>query len=172
MTENAGSRHPTVLSIGALWRMRLRASIRSLRQNWALFAENKIGLFGLGIILFFGLMASAHPILMNTIWEPRIYDPIIGYDTEVLLHPSSPSVRHLLGTDPLGRDVLSQLMYSTALRICFGLVGGADNGLDRYFDRGLHRVLWRRAGYAFYASGRSHQYFAVYRLIGCVECAV
>ncbi len=122
MTENAGSRHPTVLSIGALWQMRLRASIRSLRQNWALFAENKIGLFGLGIILFFGLMASAHPILMNTIWEPRIYDPIIGYDTEILLHPSSPSVRHLLGTDPLGRDVLSQLMYSTRSEFALGLL--------------------------------------------------
>ena len=122
MTENVVTRQPTVLSSGALWRLRVGASLKALRQNWTLFAENKIGLFGLGIILFFGLMAVAHPILMNTIWEPRIYDPITGYDFETLLHPSSPSVRHLLGTDPLGRDVLSQLMYSTRSEFALGLV--------------------------------------------------
>ncbi len=122
MTENVVTRQPTILSSGALLRLRVGASLKALRQNWALFAENKIGLFGLGIILFFGLMAVVHPILMNTIWEPRIYDPITGYDFETLLHPSSPSVRHLLGTDPLGRDVLSQLMYSTRSEFALGLV--------------------------------------------------
>lgn len=105
-----------------LWRVRLRLLAKSLRTSWALFAENPIGLIGLGVIIFFGLLALAHPILMNTVWEPRIYDPLMGYDMEIAFHPSAPSTRHLLGTDPLGRDVLSQLMYSTRYEFALGIL--------------------------------------------------
>lgn len=105
-----------------LWRIRLRLLAKSLRTSWALFAENPIGLIGLGMIIFFGLLAAAHPILMNTVWEPRIYDPLMGYDMEIAFHPSAPSTRHLLGTDPLGRDVLSQLMYSTRYEFALGIL--------------------------------------------------
>ena len=104
-----------------LWRVRLRLLVKSLRTGWALFAENPIGLIGLGVIIFFGLLAAAHPILMNTVWEPRVYDPLMGYDMETAFHPSDPSARHLLGTDPLGRDVLSQLMYSTRYEFALGI---------------------------------------------------
>ncbi len=105
-----------------LWRVRLSLFWKSLRTNWAMFSENPIGLIGLGVILFFALFALAHPILMNTIWEPRVYDPISGYDMEIPFHPSPPSARHLLGTDPLGRDILSQLMYSTRYEFALGIL--------------------------------------------------
>ncbi len=105
-----------------LWRVRLNLSLKALRANWALFAENPIGLIGLGMIIFFGLFALAHPILINTVWEPRVYDPTMGYDMEIAFHPSAPSPRHLLGTDPLGRDVFSQLMYSTRYEFVLGLL--------------------------------------------------
>jgi peptide/nickel transport system permease protein len=105
-----------------MWRVRLNLSIKALRTNWALFAENPIGLVGLGVIVFFGLFALAHPILMNTVWEPRIYHPVSGFDMEIAFHPSPPSARHLLGTDPLGRDVLSQLMYSTRFEFALGIL--------------------------------------------------
>lgn len=105
-----------------LWRVRLKLLAKSLRTSWALFSENPIGLIGLGIIIFFGLLAAAHPILMKTVWEPRTYDPLMGYDMEIAFHPSAPSARHLLGTDPLGRDVLSQLMYSTRYEFALGVL--------------------------------------------------
>jgi len=143
-----------------LWRIRLRLMWQGLCKNWALFAENKIGLIGLGIILFFLLLLLAHPILMATVWDAKVYDPVIGYDEitidvtvvegqvsdplreinvdvaridydpkaqvgdvlNILSQPASPSARHLLGTDPLGRDVLSQLMYSTASEFALGIV--------------------------------------------------
>ncbi len=105
-----------------LWRVRLRLWWRSIRGGWALFAENPIGLIGLGIILFFGLIAIAHPILMRTVWEPRVYDPVSGFDLEIPFHPSPPSARHLLGTDPQGRDILSQLMYSTRFEFALGIL--------------------------------------------------
>jgi peptide/nickel transport system permease protein len=105
-----------------LWRVRLNLFMRGLRTNWAMFAENPIGMLGLGIIVFFGLFALAHPILMEAVWDPVIYHPVSGFDMEIAFHPSSPSAKHLLGTDPLGRDVLSQLMYSTRNEFVLGIV--------------------------------------------------
>ena len=63
-----------------LWRIRLRLFRRSFAKNWGLFKESKMGLIGLAIIILFGLMAVAHPILMSTVWDPAIYDPVSGYD--------------------------------------------------------------------------------------------
>ena len=105
-----------------LWRIRLKLFARGFKKNWALFAENPIGLIGLGVIVFFGLIALAQPILINTVWEPKVYDPINGFDIEIAYHPSPPSARHLLGTDVLGRDVLSQLMYSSRFEFALGLI--------------------------------------------------
>jgi peptide/nickel transport system permease protein len=105
-----------------IWKIRLRQTVRSLKKNWGLFAENKIGLIGLVIIGIFGLMALMHPILMNTVWDPRVYDPFIGNDPEVFMNPSPPSARHLLGTDPAGRDILSQLMKSTQSEFVLGIL--------------------------------------------------
>lgn len=120
---------PTASSTGELmheplWRIRLRLTLQSLRSSWAMFAENKIGLVGLAGIIFFALFALAHPIMMNTVWadEPRVYDPIQGHDLMIAFHPSPPSARHLLGTDPLGRDVLSQLMFSTRYEFVLGIL--------------------------------------------------
>jgi peptide/nickel transport system permease protein len=105
-----------------LWRVRLNLFWRSLKSSWAMFAENPIGLVGLGVIVFFGLFALAHPILMNTVWNKKVYGPVNGFDIEIAFHPSPPSARHLLGTDPLGRDILSQLMFSTRYEFALGLI--------------------------------------------------
>lgn len=146
-----------------MWRIRLRLFRRSFAQNWALFRENKMGMFGLGLIALFGLMAIIHPILMATVWDPAIYDPITGYHsvrveytvveevvdptTEINLQTArlqlNPTVRvgqvvaiptqpappsfggeyaHYLGTDPQGRDILSQLLYSTRAAFFLGAV--------------------------------------------------
>ncbi len=114
---------PVVAAIQVpLWRVRLRLMWRSLRTNLALFAENPIGLVGVAVILFFLSFIFIHPILINTVWDPNMYDPIVGYDLSILEHPAPPSSTHLLGTDPLGRDVLSQLMWSTRSEFILGLV--------------------------------------------------
>lgn len=105
-----------------LWRVRLGLFLKAVRTNWALFAENPIGMFGLGVIVFYGLFALAHPILINTVWDPVVYHPVSGFDMEIGYHPAPPSARHLLGTDPMGRDVLSQLMYSTRFEFALGIL--------------------------------------------------
>jgi peptide/nickel transport system permease protein len=63
-----------------LWRIRLRLFRRSFAKNWGLFTESKMGIVGLIIIAIFGLMAIAQPILMSTVWDPAVYDPVSGYD--------------------------------------------------------------------------------------------
>jgi peptide/nickel transport system permease protein len=143
----------------ARWRIRLQLLRRSSARHWELFCHNRIGLVGLGIIGFFVLIAAVHPVLMRTVWAPRVYDPISGYDAPTSqlvvvekvsdptrqvdlvtaqlsghldakvgdvvtkrLQPAPPSRAHLLGTDPFGRDVLSQLMFSTRAAFALGLV--------------------------------------------------
>jgi peptide/nickel transport system permease protein len=126
---------------------------RSSRENWALFAQSKIGLIGLGFIVLFGLMVIAHPILMRTVWNPRTYDPVVGYDLDVFEHPAPPSVRHLLGTDPLGRDILSQLMYSARAEFALGVIAAvvtvvlatSVGAFAAYFGGVVDAVLMRLA---------------------------
>jgi peptide/nickel transport system permease protein len=67
-----------------LWRIRLRLFRKSFATNWGLFKESKMGVVGLIIIAIFGIMAVASPILMSTVWDPAIYDPVSGYDAVVI----------------------------------------------------------------------------------------
>jgi len=146
-----------------LWRIRLKLLRRSFGTTWGLFRENKMGVFGLGLIGLFAVMAIIHPILMATVWEPAIYDPVVGYDAvtteytvveevtdpatqldlqtarlelnptidigdvvNIPAQPAPPTIDgdhpHYLGTDARGRDILSQLLYSTRAAFLLGSV--------------------------------------------------
>ncbi len=98
-----------------------RLAGRSFRAGWAIFMESRIGVLALVIIGIFALMAVAHPILMLTIWDRDTYDPVTGYAYDRLEQPAPPTWRHPLGTDPLGRDVLSQLLWSTRSEFVLGI---------------------------------------------------
>jgi peptide/nickel transport system permease protein len=113
-----------LVSLGgtALLRMRLRVIWKELRENWRIFTENKIGLIGLSIIGFFLALTLVQPILTATVWDRNVYDPVTGYDPSIPSSPAPPSAKHWLGTDPLGRDVLSQLMYSTRSEFTLGII--------------------------------------------------
>lgn len=146
-----------------LWKIRWRLFRRSFSRNWTLFRENRIGMVGLIMIAIFGLMAIAHPILMATVWDPAVYDPVRGYDSvesqvtvveevtdpstqislqdaklqfnplvkvgetlTAVVQPAPPTLSgdhpHYLGTDPQGRDVFSQLLYSTRAAFLLGAI--------------------------------------------------
>jgi len=100
---------------------RTRLALRSFESGWTVFVESRIGLVSLVTIIAFALMALSHPILMATVWDAETYDPVTGYAFDETEQPAPPSWRHPLGTDPLGRDVLSQLLSSTGSEFILGI---------------------------------------------------
>jgi peptide/nickel transport system permease protein len=85
-------------------------------EGWSLFYENLVGRIGLFLLLIFGLMAVCSYI--PPMIDP-MYHPMTGVDPNVF-RSTPPSATHWLGTDNIGRDLLSQLL--TGARIAF-LVG-------------------------------------------------
>ena len=103
-------------------RAKMRLALRGFRESWTIFVESRIGVIGLAVIVIFAFMAVSHPILMATIWDDATYDPVTGYAFDQIEQPAPPSWAHPLGTDPLGRDVLSQLLSSTSSEFILGIV--------------------------------------------------
>lgn len=74
--------------------------------------EHKFFSFSLIIISILVLIAVFAPLIAP-------YDPYVQNLKERLL---SPSAKHLLGTDELGRDVLSRLIYGSRISLAVGLI--------------------------------------------------
>lgn len=102
-----------------LWRIRFRLFRRSFAKNWGLFRESKMGLVGLFIIILFGVMAVAHPILMSTVWDPAVYDPVSGYDA---VFTEYTVVEDDAVTDPLSQLALSDARFELNPNIDVGEV--------------------------------------------------
>ncbi len=75
-------------------------------------AKNKMAIVGLAIVSILIIIAALADVIIP-------YD--YGYqDTSALLQP--PGAGHLLGTDNLGRDILSRLIYGTRLSMKMGIL--------------------------------------------------
>lgn len=137
----------------SVWKARVILATRTVRQNWSIFIGTRVGLIGLVIIAFYALLALSHPLLMNTVWEPSVYDPVVGYSFDEVRQPAPPSRTHLLGTDPLGRDILSQLMFSARAEFLLGLlaaivtvtIGTTVGAVAAYFGGVVDMLLMRLA---------------------------
>ncbi len=95
--------------------MRWPADTRALRA----LIRDPMGLMGLVLVTLFILMAVAAPLLSP-------YDPV-ALDVRAKLQ--APSLAHWLGTDQLGRDTLSRIIYGarTALTIALTAIGLAGS---------------------------------------------
>ncbi len=85
---------------------------RKRRSNWDLLMSNRLaaaGLFVFGFIVIVALLAPALPLP-----NPNITD-----QPNRLLPPLSAG--HLLGTDHLGRDILSRLIWGTQVSLLVGI---------------------------------------------------
>jgi peptide/nickel transport system permease protein len=83
-----------------------------VRRFWRSFARNRLAVFG-GIVVACLVTAA----VMAPVIAPR--DPNRP-DVKKILQP--PSGRHLLGTDQLGRDVLSRMLYGARVSLAVGFV--------------------------------------------------
>jgi peptide/nickel transport system permease protein len=82
------------------------------REFWARFRNNRLAISGL--VLVAGLFVVA----LAAAWLAP-YDPNF-IDLKQMLMPPSPA--HLLGTDTLGRDVLSRVIYGSRVSLLVGFV--------------------------------------------------
>lgn len=122
---------------------------RGIKNNWLLFRKNKLGVAGICILLFFVLVALLSPV-------PRLIDemyiPLTGVD-EKIIGFSQPSARHPLGTDYVGRDLLSQLMNGTVIALEVGLtaafmsvvIGTVVGLVSGYYGKTIDMLLMRFA---------------------------
>ena len=63
--------------------LRLSLLRRSVRSHWNIFRKNKMGITGLVIIGFWGLMALAPSLFFATgLWSRGVYDPVTGLETD------------------------------------------------------------------------------------------
>ncbi|OFW53852.1 MAG: hypothetical protein A2V75_01695 [Actinobacteria bacterium RBG_16_70_17] len=119
--------------------------------------RSKLVVAGLVILAFFAVLSFIHPVLQATVWSsrPSVYRPETGHDPAIL-HPSGPTLAHPLGTDPVGRDVLSMVTYglrpsftvAVATAISAGVIGIVA-GTSAAFFRGKYDRLMSHVADAF-----------------------
>jgi peptide/nickel transport system permease protein len=85
---------------------------RQQSRAWKKMKRNRSALAGLIIVLFFAILAVTAPIL-------PIADPIA---TSWGAIRKAPSAAHWLGTDDLGRDILSRMIYGAQASLMAGVV--------------------------------------------------
>lgn len=110
---------------------------------WKRLKRNKLAMIGLTVITIMSLAAIFAPFLTP-----------FGRDSVDLLNTNAkPGGTHLLGTDSLGRDILTRLFYgarisltvgfvSTGLRIVIGVVLG---GIAGYYGKSIDNLIMRVA---------------------------
>ncbi|MEM9778488.1 MAG: nickel transporter permease [Pseudomonadota bacterium] len=87
---------------------RRHAKMAALYKGWLSFRSNTMAMIGLGILVLLVLIAAAAPILSP-------HDPFVQ-DLGNRLAPLG-SEGHILGTDSLGRDILSRLIYGARITL-------------------------------------------------------
>src|SRR5881296_3455304 len=83
-----------------------------MKDFWKALSRNRLALVGGAVVLFLAALAILTPALAP--WDPN------RPDVKKIL--ASPSRAHLLGTDQLGRDVFSRMLYGSRVSLAVGFV--------------------------------------------------
>ena len=120
---------------------RRQARLGQLYRQWLAFKRNPMAVAGLAIIILLLLVAALAPVIAP-------FDPIAQALDRRLLPPSA---TNWFGTDALGRDIFSRIVYGTRITLVivllvvvtvgpFGLLIGAISG---YYGGWVDRLLMR-----------------------------
>ncbi|OKP74647.1 peptide ABC transporter permease [Paenibacillus helianthi] len=109
---------------------------------WKKFSHNPYAMSGLFVLLFFIIVAILAPVL--TKYKPDAIDMMFPN-----LKPGAEG--HLLGTDELGRDILTRLLYSARISLSIGftvafasvVVGSIVGAISGYFGGWVDTIFMR-----------------------------
>jgi dipeptide transport system permease protein len=118
-----------------------------MREFWGYFSANKGALAGLAVVIGVLLLAALAPLVAP-------YAPDLT-DSAVFLKPpawqAGGSSAHWLGTDAIGRDILSRLIFGARLSLAIGLavvalsvILGTVLGLTAGYVRGIYEIAVMR----------------------------
>ncbi|MGY2893959.1 oligopeptide ABC transporter permease [Deinococcus sp. UYEF24] len=96
------------------------------------FLKHKLAVFGLVMLLLLALMAILAPYI-----APYTFD---GQDLSIIGQPQPPSRLHLMGTDQLGRDAFTRILYGARISLMVGL-------FSALLATGLGTLIGALAGY-------------------------
>lgn len=118
-----------------------------LREFWFYFSENRGAVIGLWVFLFLVIVAIAAPLVAP-------HSPVEQYRDAFLKPPAwdaEGSWQFILGTDAVGRDILSRLIYGARFSLFIGffvvtmaVISGVTLGLIAGFFRGAVDVVIMR----------------------------
>jgi dipeptide transport system permease protein len=118
-----------------------------LREFWISFSANRGAVLGMGTVLFLLLLALFAPWIAP-------HSPQLTDSTAFLKPPAwqqGGSTKYLLGTDAIGRDILSRLIWGARLSLSIGIavvalatVVGIVLGLIAGFARGVLEIAIMR----------------------------
>ena len=136
--------HGLIRACGVVW---FKARIRNQRMNKNLFLKmlsNPLSKAGFIIIVCVFLLAMLAPIIAP-------YDP---NDINVKAILLAPSLQHWMGTDGLGRDVLTRMLFGGRISLLVGLVAAlraitnrvgagrsAPNELNTSLNAGITKIM-------------------------------
>ena len=123
--------------------------INRLLEGWSIYRKSLLGKIGLTLLALFALMALCSFIPP---WVDPMYQPMTGVDPEIS-YSVGPSMRHWLGTDFMGRDILSQLLAGARIAFMVGVsaafmsvvLGTAIGMIAGYMGRFVDTILMRLA---------------------------
>lgn len=84
------------------------------RLGWQRLRRNRTGMLGLALVSLVVLVAILCPLLAP--YDPNDQSAALGFGTS-----KGPALAHLLGTDRLGYDTLSRLLYGAPTALAVGL---------------------------------------------------
>ncbi|HBH87092.1 MAG TPA: peptide ABC transporter permease [Syntrophaceae bacterium] len=108
---------------------------------WKRFSKNKIALAGSCVVILLFIISILAPWIAP-------YDP---NDINLTMVLSAPSAKHLCGTDQLGRDVLSRMIWGARISLKVGfvatgiaiLIGAILGALAGYYGKWVDAVIMR-----------------------------
>ncbi|GGL82772.1 peptide ABC transporter permease [Deinococcus aerolatus] len=109
----------------------------------ARFLKHKLAVLGLVVLILLGLSAIFAPLI-----APYTFD---GQDVSIMGQPQPPSAKHWMGTDQLGRDAFTRVLYGARISLMVGLfsallatfLGTLIGALSGYYRGWTDTVLMR-----------------------------